>query len=109
MPDIKLIGKRSLVYFVIRHKETKQLMPSFKRGSGHTHWNPSVDKEVKGMLQTPRLFKTDTSAKKAIGMWAALPNLILSFNVDLNKGYERVDDGRKKEDLEVVEVIIQAS
>ena len=98
------------IYFLIRHKATGEFMPEAKRNKGYTHWNPSIlEAEFKNRLGVPRLIDTRRSAAKCISVWAASPNASHSFYQDSYAGdyYDIIntkDDGRKPEDLEVVEV-----
>lgn len=100
-------------YYAIRHKETGELMPQGKKDRGYSHWNPSnKEHEFIGALSTPRLLDTRRRAAKCIASWAAFPNGDIHTMTDWETGasedvgvrYER--DGRKKEDLEVVEITL---
>ena len=90
-------------------------MPELERGRGYSHWNPAKVNTAENftrrkLVGTPRLFPNRGSAARSIVQWNAVPN---SYN-----GYRQgpfgsdepeiqiKDDGRKKEDLEVVEVDI---
>lgn len=99
-------------FFCIRHVATGELMPQAKARRGYSHWNPSnPDHSFKRAINVPRLLASRTSAKKAIAMWATLPNAY-------EKGYQTYEgewdidlhykaDDRKKEDLEIVSVTLE--
>jgi hypothetical protein len=97
-------------YYVIRHIKTGELMPQMKRDRGYSHWNPDNPKEI-NKLGVPRLIDTRRRAVHCINQWAALPNAVKKFSTSYY-GEEKEDidikpDGRKKEDLEVVEVNLE--
>lgn len=93
-------------FYVIRHKETRKLMPQMKR-RGYTHWNPGKSKEkLSGELPVPRLFVNLKSANAAVTQWIALPNAeyrgyVTHLGED-DYDISTKDDGRKKEDLEII-------
>lgn len=95
--------------YLIRHKDTGELMPLMRRGRGYSHWNPALTGNiVDAAMNMPRMFPTRNNAQKAITAWACMPN---SEYRGYTNHYEESDydicskdDGRKKEDLEVVMV-----
>ena len=91
------------IYYAIRHKETGQLMPHAKRGRGYTHWNPP-NGVMNEALDSPRLFSTLRKAKKVISIWASLPCAREDYYGETRSGIRVALDGRKKEDLEVVQI-----
>lgn len=94
---------KSYIYYAIRHKESGELMPEVRR-KGYTYWNPSKNLIPVTALGTPRLLDTRRRAAKCIIQWAVMPNAKMRYD---DNGGEYLDitlDGRKKEDLEVVEV-----
>lgn len=101
------------VYYVIRHKATGEIMPSLRRGRGYSHWNPSSSEGVdpKKILGVPRILKSRKQAQQVINQWYALPNAEYRGYVT-SSGEDDYDictkeDGRSKEDLEVIEVLIE--
>ena len=99
-------------YFVIRHKTTGELMPQAKRDKGYSHWNPSHP-EHKFLAATgvPRLIDTRRRAARCISMWAANPNgkrwnRQNQWTGEYEDDIDFKPDDRKKDDLEVVEVIL---
>jgi hypothetical protein len=105
-----------MIYYMIRHKATGEFMPELKRGRGYTHWNPGkVDTAThlgrRKLIGTPRLFNSLRHANASIVQWNALPNAYNGYKsgpfgtdeYDTNI----TDDGRKKDDLEVVMVSIE--
>lgn len=104
-----------MIYYMIRHKATGEFMPELRRGRGYTHWNPGkVDTAThlgrRKLLGVPRLFPSRGSAYRAIVQWNALPNAYNGFRTTYfgEEDFDTniTDDGRKKDDLEVVEVDI---
>lgn len=108
-------------YFLIRHKETKKLMPQYKSGKGYSHW--LADEIVDNQLPVPRLIDTRKKAEKIIVEWAKgiykweqppkqepMPNLPepdpygYEWKPDIKVFYNL---GRTKDMLEVVEVEIK--
>jgi hypothetical protein len=88
-------------------------MPQIKRGKGYSHWNPSnPDAKVSNKLVgVPRLLRTRKGAERCIVQWNAVPNGRQSYRTSYF-GEEEYDteiknDGRKKEDLEIVEIRIK--
>lgn len=98
-------------YCIIRHKVSGELMPLFRKGRGYTHWNPSNQKKlvVKDM-GVPRLIKNREMARRVIRQWIAMPNAEYSeyTNSHGEDDYDIrfTDDGRKKEDLEILPVTL---
>ena len=95
-----------MIYYAIRHKATNELMPLTRRNRGYTHWNPVSNIGIqKVALNVPRLFESGTKAYAAIIQWAATPNLVIRYNEELCDTYRNTTpDGRKRDDLEVIEV-----
>lgn len=93
-------------FFLIRHKVTGKYMPQMKRGRGYTHWNPGLEfpKDVFSATSFPRLLESEKQARRVISDWASLPNSRNDYEGDLQIGK---DDGRKKEDLEIVQAVIK--
>ena len=101
--------------YAIRHIATKQYMPQL-RGKGYSYWNPSSTNpinDIKGRKNAgvPRLFPSSLCAKRAITAWAYMPNARMTYRTGYfgEEDYDIIDkpDGRKKEDLEIVEVRIK--
>jgi hypothetical protein len=100
---------------MIRHKATGEFMPELKRGRGYTHWNPGkVDTAYnldKKLIGTPRLFNSYKHAANSITQWNALPNAYNGFKSGPfgTEEYQIniTDDGRKKDDLEIVMINIE--
>lgn len=86
------------------------VMPQMKRGRGYSHWNPGnpKQKEIAAQLSVPRLLRDRRHANKVINCWANLPNAHNSNHQ--SRDGEWIDDidikpdGRKKEDLEIIEI-----
>lgn len=83
-------------------------MPEVRK-RGYSWWNPSTNSEPNTSKDVPRLFKTRESANRCIGQWA-IGQMKEHTSTDW-EGYSEVDlritfDGRKKEDLEVVPVLL---
>lgn len=101
-------------FFLIRHIKTGEFMPELKRGRGYSHWNPDKKDSLnqvseKKLTGTPRLFPSRRSANGTIARWNSTPNGRMTYRSAGPFGEEDYDidikdDGRKKEDLEVVEV-----
>ena len=88
-------------------------MPELKRGRGYSHWNPGNKDEYSQVSQrkligTPRIFPSRQAAHRSIVQWNALPNSYNGYRSgpfgDDDYQIQIRDDGRKKEDLEIVEV-----
>lgn len=99
------------IYYMIRHKATQEFMPQLKK-RGYTHWNPAITptnevfrKDV--LTGVPRLLASRGQAHRVIVQWAALPNAHNTFDHDGEADLDIKDDGRKKEDLEIVKVNIE--
>lgn len=104
-----------MIYYMIRHITTGEFMPELRRGKGYTHWNPAkvdtAENLKRKLIGTPRLFPSRKVATRCIVQWYSMPN---SKEKSSQNFYGEVDifttstpDGRKKEDLEVVEVNIE--
>lgn len=98
-------------FFVIRHIASGALMPQAKRNRGYSHWNPAaVGKVFDVALDVPRLLRTRNSAARCIAQWAACPNgrhtSYQTYSGEYDDAVDFKDDGRKKDDLEVVEVSV---
>lgn len=100
---------------MIRHKATGEFMPQLRRGRGYSHWNPAVkptpeifDKHT--LVGVPRLLPDLHSAKAVITAWTFNPNAKInisqSYYGEQDEIFDIKPDGRKKEDLEAVEVTI---
>lgn len=96
-------------YFLIRHKQSGEYMPQAKKNRGYTHWNPSNQTNpFTAALPFPRLLASKKMAIRCIAQWVSMPNAKHSFSTS-SEGHEddsldTKDDGRTKEDLEIVEV-----
>lgn len=103
-----------MIYYMIRHIATEEFMPELERGRGYSHWNPAKEAterrfRPRKLRGTPRLFPSRRTAARAIAAWNAYPNSYNGYTrspVDDDYDIQIKDDGRKKEDLEVVEVDI---
>lgn len=100
---------QTFIYYAIRHKATSELMPQGKKNRGYSHWNPSnPNSKFKYALPIPRLLDTRRKAANCIKAWAANPNSKMSYSVSYageeDYSVDIKPDGRKKEDLEVVEI-----
>jgi hypothetical protein len=99
-----------MIYWVIRHKATGELMPQAKRDRGYSNWNPSnPDREFKASIGVPRLIDTRRRAVRIVASWVSFPNGHTYSHRDWESGYTEYDvdfkdDGRKKDDLEIVQV-----
>jgi hypothetical protein len=96
-------------FYAIRHKQTKELMPQSVWRGGYTHWNPGakVTDSTYFKLGVPRLFTARNKATQSIVQWFAKPNYALRYISDepwADRELDIEEDGRKKEDLEIVEV-----
>lgn len=99
------------IFFVIRHIASGLLMPQAKRNRGYSHWNPAIVGQVFDLaLDVPRLLHTRNSAVQCIAQWAACPNgrhtSYQTYDGYDDDGVDCKDDGRKKEDLEIIEVVL---
>lgn len=97
------------IYYVIRHKASGEIMPQcIKRG--YSHWNPSTGQIPNTSLGVPRLIPSRRTANNVINRWVTFPNgersSYQSYDGEWDDSVDFKEDGRKKEDLEVVEVII---
>lgn len=104
-----------MLYYLVRHKSSGEFMPELRRGRGYSHWNPGkyVTAEHLGrrkLIGVPRLFPNRGSAHRSIVQWNALPNSYAGYRSGAFNTEEfdiQIDnDGRTKEDLEIVEVDI---
>lgn len=100
-----------MIFYAIRHKATGELMPQGKKNRGYSHWNPSSPEKFTEALPIPRLLATEKKAKGCITQWLAMPNAKQSYTISY-EGHEddslvTKPDGRKKEDLEVVQINIK--
>lgn len=105
-----------MIYYLIRHKATGEYMPQLERGRGYSHWNPAAVRTVdvfrpRKLIGVPRLLPSRRTAAHCIANWNAYPNSYTrsnrgdGWNDDPELAVGK-DDGRKKEDLEIVEVAI---
>ncbi|MEX0595467.1 MAG: hypothetical protein WD512_03125 [Candidatus Paceibacterota bacterium] len=95
-----------MIYYVIRHKATGELMHQCKRGKGYSWWNPSnPQSKIPVFLNIPRLFESSKQAQRAISQWKANPNgrrsISQSYSGEFDDIVDFKDDGRKKDDLEI--------
>lgn len=93
--------------YLIRHVPSQKLMPQLRRGKGYSHWNPSVSNEkLAAELPQPRIFMNIQAAKQAVAQWFAMPNAEMREYTTLHGegdyGICFKEDGRKKEDLEII-------
>jgi hypothetical protein len=99
-----------LTFYAIRHVKTDKLFPEVKTRGGYSHWNPDNSKMPNIFKDVPRLFKTRKTAQKCIIEWFACQNgrrmLMQSNDGEYDDIVNTKEDGRKKEDLEVVEVMV---
>lgn len=96
-----------MTVYAIRHKRTQEFMPNMDKNRGYSHWNPDKPKKIKQKSEGIRILYSVRTAKAVITGWFNTPN-------GRNGGYqsswdgEWIDDidikqdGRKKEDLEIV-------
>ena len=83
---------------------------------GYSHWNPSHPDspnrlDPKKLLGVPRLLPSRRKASRCISLWNSMPNAKETFGRgeygDLEPDYIGIkEDGRSKDDLEIVEVEI---
>lgn len=93
-----------MIYYAIRHIKTQQLMPEARHRRGYSHWNPDNDHTPWGIfLNTPRLLESKKQANKVIVGWFTMPNSKNKYFGD-DEDLDINDDGRKKEDLEVIKI-----
>lgn len=97
---------------MIRHKATGEFMPELRRTRGYSHWNPgkvnTLEHLGKGkLIGVPRLFPTRKRAHNSIVQWNATPNGKQTFGYEGEVDLDIKDDGRSKDDLEIVEVSIE--
>lgn len=101
-----------MIYYAIRHKATGELMPELKR-RGYSFWNPTTNSIPDTITGCPRLLKSQKQAERCIVQWACLPN---ARERQYQSGFygDEIDielttkpDGRKKEDLEIIQVNIK--
>lgn len=91
-------------FYIIKHKSTGQIMPLMKRNRGYSHWNPAIDKTVYSIITNiPRLLLTEAQAKRVINGWYNCRNSRNDIDGDFCLGPM---DNRKKEDLEIIPVIV---
>lgn len=97
-------------YYVIRHKKTGDLMPEVKTRGGYSHWNPNNPNMPKIFWGVPRLLDTRRRAAKCIIQWFVNQNGRRHFAQSYGGEYDEIidfkPDGRKKDDLEIIEVDI---
>lgn len=98
-----------MIYYMVRHKASGEFMPELKRGRGYSHWNPSTNSmpQLAKVIGVPRLLPSRRTAQRVITQWTTLPNAHNTYDHDGEVDLDIKDDGRKKEDLEVVEVNIE--
>lgn len=105
-----------MIYYMIRHIATGEFMPELAGGRGYSHWNPGKinTTEVfrpRKLTGTPRLIASRGKAHRCIVLWNSIPNARKSTGMtyygEEDEGVDIKSDGRKKEDLEIVEVSIE--
>lgn len=98
-------------YYVIRHKASGELMPQMKRGRGYSHWHPGVNPLPSSSDNIPRIVHSLGKANRCISQWNTYPNgrttTSQSYHGDIDIFTDFKPDSRKKEDLEVVEIILK--
>ena len=95
-----------MICYAIRHKESGELMPEVKR-RGYSHWNPKTGKLPDTIIGTPRLLASRGSAVRCITQWAYMPNARNTYDHDGEACIDIKEDGRTKDDLEVVEINLE--
>lgn len=93
--------------FVIRHKETRKLMPEYKSGKGYSFW--LYDNVIDNQRPTPRILESRAKAEKVIIEWAKgifvwRPQNLQDDPYYLDQRRVMKDLGRSKDELEVVPV-----
>jgi len=105
-----------MIYYMIRHKATGEFMPELRRTRGYSHWNPAkvdtLQNLGKKVLGVPRLFSSRKKAHGSIVQWNAVPNGKVSghqnsWDGEWDEDLSTKEDGRSKDDLEIVEVNIE--
>lgn len=99
------------IYYVIRHKDTGEIMPALARNRGYSWWNPANNKlDPNRILGTPRILKSRKQASRVIVQWNSMPcskaTYITNYKGEVDDSIETSSDGRSKNDLEIVEVLI---
>ena len=91
-------------FCAVRHKKTKEILPSTKYGKGSPFWNPTTNTTPRESIPVPRLFPNILSAKGFISAWARG-----TYRYDKKQHILIVEnrDGRRKEDLEIIFVNIE--
>lgn len=98
-------------FFLVRHIATGELLPQFK-GRGSTHWNPAAPVSIISKNRgVPKLFAEERRAKSFIGHWARGAARIAKEGTVSGSRYQEYivtenTDGRKREDLEVIPVVL---
>jgi len=91
---------------MIRHKATQQLMPLAQRNRGYSHWNPNSNTEPLNIfLKIPRFLSSEEQARRVIHMWYFRQNG-KQYSDEFNDLVDYKPDERKKDDLEIIEVMI---
>ena len=96
-----------MIVYAIRHKRTGEYMPLMHRNKGYSHWNPDrPEVKVNQVTKVIRLVESEAHAKNIIKAWFCMPNAhqtyIQSYDGDYFDDMEFKEDGRQKEDLEIV-------
>lgn len=98
-----------MIYYMIRHIASGEFMPELKRGKGYSHWNPATKSIPETSIGVPRILPTKRRAEMVITQWVNNPNARMggytTYSGEDDYDIVTKPDGRKKEDLEVVEVI----
>jgi hypothetical protein len=87
-------------------------MPQAKKDRGYSHWNPdNSEHKFEQALGVPRLIDTRRRAAHIIAQWTCFPNArgvtTQGYEGDIDFDIDTKPDGRKKEDLEIVEVSLE--
>lgn len=94
-------------FFCIVHKATGVFMPQMRHNRGYSHWNPASGRpDTDASLPIPRLLASEKQARRCIVQWASLPNARNAVSYDGEPDITVKPDGRKKEDLAVVPVLL---
>ena len=96
-----------MIYYMVRHKASGEFMPQMRRGKGYSHWNPTTGKLPVLAIGVPRLISSRRQASRIISQWNSMPNTAYYPRQEGEYDLDFKADGRKKEDLEVVEVNIE--
>lgn len=73
-------------------------MPLAQKNKGYTHWNPSSPEKFYAVSNIPRMFSSITNARRSITNW------FKRTKTPWGSIRQPIEDNRKKEDLEIIEV-----